>query len=64
MGACWTKEGRNEKLDAKEAKLDQDTILEKTGKNAIPEETPEEKEFKTNVLEVKSENEETNVKIF
>jgi hypothetical protein len=35
-------------------------MLEKAGKN-VPEETQEEKDFKTRVLEIKSENEETNV---
>lgn len=62
MGACCTKEGRNQKLDAKEEKLDgNDAMLEKTAKPQNPEETSEEKEFKERVVEIKSENEETNV---
>lgn len=61
MGACWSKEGRNEKLDPKEEKLEgSDAIIEKNAKQEH-EETAEEKEFKTKVLEIKSENKKTNV---
>lgn len=60
MGACCTKEGR-EKLDAKEEKLENEMEKECAGKIQIPDDTPEEIQFKEHALEIKSENEETNV---
>lgn len=69
MGACWTKENRGDKLDAKEEKLDgcelnkdgEDQTVEKAGKAKAAEDTPEEAEFRARAAEIKSDNEATNV---
>jgi len=71
MGACWTKEGKGERLDAKEHKLEGCVLQkdgeglenERAGKPQSRQESTEESQFKLRAVDIKSDNEQTNVRL-
>jgi len=68
MGSCCSKEEKSELLDPKEAKLaileskKEESEIERAGRAANYQDTPEDAQFKHGLEEIKSHNEKTNVR--